>query len=87
MAVIGSPAPELVDAAGIDEETLAPAVAAEVVERANGVIRFTHPLLASAVIAEATPSERQAAHRLVADAVDDPVARARHVAAALDSGR
>ena len=83
VAVTGSPAPELVEAAGIDEETLAPAVAAEVLERANGVIRFTHPLLASAAIAEATASERQRAHRLVADAVDDPVIRARHVAAAL----
>ena len=84
VAVTGSPALELVDAAGIDEETLAPAVAAEVVERANGVIRFTHPLLASAAIAEATVAERRAAHRLASVAVDDPVARARHVAAALE---
>ena len=84
VAVTGSPALEVMDAAGIDEETLAPAVAAEVVERANGVIRFTHPLLASAAIAEATVAERRTAHRLASVAADDPVARARHVAAALE---
>ena len=84
VAVTGSPALELLEAAGIDEETLAPAVAAEVVERANGLIRFTHPLLASAAIAEATVAERRTAHRLASLAADDPVTRARHVAAALE---
>ena len=84
VAVSGSPTMELVEAAGISVETLAPAVAAEVLEQANGKVRFAHPLLASAVIVEATEPERRGAHRLVASVVDEPINRARHVAAALE---
>jgi DNA-binding CsgD family transcriptional regulator len=83
VAVIGAPAAELVEAAGIATQTLAPAVAAHILELGNGEIRFVHPLLASAVVAEAGEVERRSAHRLVATVVDDPVSRARHVAAAL----
>ncbi len=85
VAVIGAPAPDLVEAAGIAVETLQPAVAAEVLEHADGELRFVHPLLASGVIAAATEAERRAAHRLAATAVDEPVARARHVAAGLEA--
>jgi len=84
VAVIGSPTPDLVEAAGISAEALAPAVAAEVLEHTNGKLRFAHPLLASGVIVEATEAERRGAHRLVASVVDEPVSRARHVAAALE---
>ncbi|MCP9486816.1 MAG: AAA family ATPase [Gaiellaceae bacterium MAG52_C11] len=85
VAIIGAPAQELVEAAGIAGATLAPAVAADALEHANGEVRFVHPLLASGVIAEATDAERRGAHRLVATVVDEPVARARHVAAALEA--
>ena len=84
VAVIGAPALTQVEAAGIAAESLSPAVAAHVLELANGEVRFGHPLLASGVIAEATETERRAAHRLAVAAVEEPVARARHVAAALE---
>jgi DNA-binding CsgD family transcriptional regulator len=84
VAVIGSPTMELVEAAGISLETLDPAVAAEVLEHANGKIRFAHPLLASGVIVGATEAERRGAHRLVATVSHEPVIRARHLAAAVE---
>ena len=55
----GSPGSGEVEAVGIAEETLAPAVAAQVLEFANGDVRFGHPLLASGVIAEATEAKRR----------------------------
>ena len=81
IAVMGAPALELVETTGISAETLAAAVAADVLELADGEVRFVHPLLASGVIAGATEAERRNAHRLVANAVEEPVARARHLAA------
>ena len=84
VAVIGAPSRELVGAAGIAPETLAPAVVAHVLEPTSDPVRFEHPLLASGVIAAATEAERRGAHRLAAAVVEEPVARARHVAAALD---
>lgn len=84
VAVTGSPSNSLIEAVGIAAQTLVPAVAAQVLELAEGGVRFVHPLLASAVISDATEAERRAAHRLVAAAVDEPVSRARHVAAALE---
>ena len=59
VAVIGAPALELVEAAGIAVELLTPAVAEHVLELAGGEARFGHPLLASGVIAEATEAERR----------------------------
>jgi DNA-binding CsgD family transcriptional regulator/tetratricopeptide (TPR) repeat protein len=44
------------------------------------VIRFTHPLLSAVLYAEAPDGERLAAHAALADAVTDPVERARHLA-------
>ena len=84
VAVVGAPPLALVEAAGIHTQTLAPAVEAQVLDLAHGEVRFVHPLLASAVIAGATEAERRTAHRLVAAVVDEPVRRARHLAAALE---
>jgi DNA-binding CsgD family transcriptional regulator/tetratricopeptide (TPR) repeat protein len=56
------------------------AVGAEVIELAGDRVRFTHPLLASTHYAAASPSRRRAMHRRLADVVDDPQQRARHVA-------
>ncbi len=84
VAVMGAPAQTQVEAAGIAAESLTPAVDAHVLELASGEIRFGHPLLASGVIAEATEAERRAAHRRAAAAVEEPVAHARHVAAAFE---
>ena len=84
VAVVGAPRIQLLEAAGIASPTLEPAVAAHVLDLANGEVRFVHPLLASAVIAGATDDERRAANRLVATVSDEPVIRARHLAAALE---
>ena len=53
---------------------------AAVVETAGERVRFTHPLLASAVYAQAEPARRRELHRLLADVVADPQARAHHLA-------
>ena len=48
------------------------------------VVRFTHPLLASAVLAALNPLQRQALHAGLAEVVGDPDARARHLALSCD---
>jgi DNA-binding CsgD family transcriptional regulator len=55
---------------------------AGVLQRAGGRLGFTHPLLGSTVYAEATSSARRSAHRRLAELVDDPEERARHLALA-----
>jgi DNA-binding CsgD family transcriptional regulator len=57
-------------------------VAAGLLERDGDRIRFTHPLLASSVYVEALPEQRRQMHRRLADVVEDPEARARHLALA-----
>ena len=66
----------------LDGDTLEPAFADNVIELADGVIRFTHPLLASVLYQAASPSARRRAHERLAEIVDDPLARARHRALA-----
>jgi DNA-binding CsgD family transcriptional regulator/tetratricopeptide (TPR) repeat protein len=44
------------------------------------VVRFTHPLLSAVLYAEAPERDRLAVHAALADAVTDPVERARHLA-------
>lgn len=56
------------------------AVAAEFVELEGDRIRFSHPLLASAVYGQMTSDERRKLHRRLAGLVDDPEERARHLA-------
>ena len=54
------------------------------IELADGVIRFTHPLLASVLYQDASAQERRRAHARLAESVNDPIARARHQALASD---
>jgi DNA-binding CsgD family transcriptional regulator len=82
VAAGGRSSPAMLRAAGVDEGALAQAVAARVLEHTDGVIRFTHPLLASALYQELPHDARERAHRLLADIVDDPLVRARHLALA-----
>ena len=53
---------------------------------AGGRIRFTHPLLAHAVQLRATPPQRRAMHRRLAEIVTEPELRARHLALADPAG-
>jgi len=48
------------------------------------LIRFSHPLLASALYADAPEDERRRVHGRLADVVTDPEERARHLALAAD---
>ena len=63
---------------------LAQAEATGIVERADGRLRFSHPLLASTVYLNAAPRERRALHLRLADLVVDPEERARHLALAAE---
>jgi DNA-binding CsgD family transcriptional regulator len=58
------------------------ALAAGIVEVAGDRIRFSHPLLASIVYAEAPPLKRRRLHARLAEIIDDPDERARHLALA-----
>ena len=66
--------------AGIKSGALDPALDEDVVELADGAVRFTHPLLASVLYQGLSTGERQRAHRRLADLADDPIVRARHLA-------
>ncbi|ULE31381.1 AAA family ATPase [Mycobacterium sp. IDR2000157661] len=49
-------------------------------------IRFAHPLLARGVYTQAAPGRRRSMHRRLAEIVDEPELRARHLALAATSG-
>jgi DNA-binding CsgD family transcriptional regulator len=49
-------------------------------------IAFAHPLLAKGVYAQTAPSRRRSMHRRLAEIVDEPELRARHLALAATSG-
>lgn len=70
-------------ASGLGDRTdlaLASAESAGVVHPGGHEIRFAHPLLASAVYASATTEERLRVHAQLAEQVDHPEERARHLA-------
>ena len=58
------------------------AIAAGVIEVDDETVRFTHPLLASTVYANASSDERRSVHRRLARVVVDDEERARHLALA-----
>ncbi|MFI9811826.1 ATP-binding protein [Saccharothrix variisporea] len=62
------------------DEALADAEDHGVVEVVAGAIRFTHPLLRSAVYSAATGGRRRRVHRRLAAVLDDPETRALHLA-------
>jgi DNA-binding CsgD family transcriptional regulator len=65
-----------------DANSLKEAVAAGIVEIGNGQVRFTNPLRASIVYAEASTEERRAAHARAAGLTKSREERARHLALA-----
>jgi DNA-binding CsgD family transcriptional regulator len=83
VAALGTPSEALLERAGVAPETLEPALGAHVVERADGTIRFTHPLLASVSYGD-LGDERPSVHRRIAGLADDPLVRARHLALACE---
>jgi len=83
-SALGSPSTSLLERAGVAADALAPAAAAHVIERENGSIRFTHPLLSSVLYGD-LGARRRSVHRRIAAIVDDPIARARHLALSADT--
>src|SRR5882757_5796789 len=88
---MASPTVELVSSATIGDDDLL----VEMLENAEskGIIaidgnriHFAHPLLARGVYTEAAPAQRRTMHRRLADIVDEPELRARHLALAATSG-
>ena len=65
---------------------LAVAEAQGIVEIISGRVRFAHPLLAAGVQADAAPARRRAMHRRLANLVDEPELRARHLALSATRG-
>ncbi len=82
-SALGTPSESLLERAGVAPRALDPGIAAHVVEREQGVIRFTHPLLAS-VLYNDLGAQRRVVHERIAAIVPDPVTRARHLALATD---
>ncbi len=84
-AALSQPTVGLVEeATGVPTERgLAPAVAADIVELENDRIRFTHPLFAAGAYESVDPSSRAQLHRRLAELVEDPEARAGHLAASV----
>jgi DNA-binding CsgD family transcriptional regulator len=88
IAATSQPTEELALAAvGANEGSrggLAKAEAAGVIERSDGRVRFSHPLLGSTVYLNALPRERRDMHLRLAELSDEPEERARHLALGSD---
>lgn len=78
-SAIGATSESLLQRAGVSAEMLEPAIVARAIERKAGTIRFTHPLLSS-VFYQDLGGERPAVHARIAEIVEDPLLRARHLA-------
>jgi DNA-binding CsgD family transcriptional regulator len=84
-SALGAPSASLLERAGIAPGALEAAVGAHIIERQNGIIRFTHPLLSSVLYQGLSSEERRSLHRRLAAIIDDPLIRARHLAQAADT--
>jgi DNA-binding CsgD family transcriptional regulator len=82
---VGRPSAKLLASLNVTDHVLEPALAARVIERTDGTIRFTHPLLASVVYQGVSADQRRRAHGRVAVVVADPLDRARHLALSTES--
>jgi DNA-binding CsgD family transcriptional regulator len=83
-SALGTASEVLLARAGVAADALDAAVAANVIERDNGTIRFTHPLLSS-VLYNGLGEERRSVHARIAELVEDPLLRARHLALSTDT--
>ncbi|HST25029.1 MAG TPA: AAA family ATPase [Gaiellaceae bacterium] len=84
VAALGRPNVDMVGRALGREgaEALLPAERAGIVAVRDGVVRFSHPLLASTAYSTASESERRRVHRVLADILVDEEQRTRHLALA-----
>lgn len=64
------------------EEALTPALEAGAITLDGDVLRFEHPLLASVLYGDAPPATRRRIHARLAEVLQDPEERARHLALA-----
>ncbi|MDX6451824.1 MAG: hypothetical protein QOH16_1873 [Gaiellaceae bacterium] len=83
-AAVGTTSEALLERAGVAPDALDPAVAAHVIERDHGTVRFTHPLLSSVLYMD-LGEQRRAVHGRIAEVVEDPLLRARHLALSKDA--
>jgi DNA-binding CsgD family transcriptional regulator len=83
-AAVGACSESLLERAGVAADALEPAVAANVIERDKGTVRFMHPLLSS-VLYQDLGEERRSVHEQIAGIVEDPLLHARHLALSRDT--
>ncbi|MGX9787427.1 helix-turn-helix transcriptional regulator [Mycobacterium sp. MMS18-G62] len=88
---VPSPTVELVSSATISDddrlvEILENAESKGIIAIEGHRIQFAHPLLARGVYTEAAPAQRRTMHRRLAEIIDEPELRARHLALAATSG-
>jgi DNA-binding CsgD family transcriptional regulator len=81
-SALGHASLTVLQAAGVTQDALVPALDAQVIEHGDGMIRFTHPLLASVLYQGLSADERRRVHGRLAEVVDDTLERARHLALA-----
>ena len=81
-ALLANPTVDVVGAVLGSAPALRPAIDAQVAEVRSGRIELAHPLLASSLAARIDPGIARELHRRIAEAVDDPEERARHLARA-----
>ncbi|HEX6724312.1 MAG TPA: AAA family ATPase [Gaiella sp.] len=82
-SALGTASETLLERAGVSGDALEPALAAHVIERQGGVVRFSHPLVAS-VLYLGLGDSRPSVHARIAAVVDDPLLHARHLALSQD---
>jgi DNA-binding CsgD family transcriptional regulator len=82
-ASLADPTVQLLTAVtGAPAELLGEAEAKGIIAIDGDVVRFAHPLLAQTIYTDASPAERRAMHRTLAEAVTMPELKARHMALA-----
>jgi DNA-binding CsgD family transcriptional regulator len=90
-AAVSEPTVALLAAASAGDDEISTAieaaVAASVIELDGEKVRFAHPLLAASAYSRMAPPRRRRLHRKLASLVDDPEARARHLALGADGPR
>ena len=86
-AALSKPTRPLIDAVMGSSDSAAAieaAAAAGIVELEGDRVRFAHPLLASITYAQIPPARRRALHARLAEILDDPEERGRHLALAAE---